>query len=132
MDDHTLFGASSRFFSLLKIIALAFSLGLLTIWDGSFLYPYTSNLPTVLVNWPTCVSKFLMVLGQPLPPKGGATPWLLNRMNRGWDVGIHSLKLSDAQDPPKRRVQSILVTGSKWTIKRVCCFSRRIKEKEEA
>lgn len=67
MDDHTLFGASSRFF---------FSLGLITIWDGSFHYPYTSNLPTVLVNWPTCVSKFLMVLGQPLPPKGGATTWL--------------------------------------------------------
>ena len=48
----------STFFSLLKLIALAFSHGLIIVWEGSFPDPWASNLSIDVANWLICFSRF--------------------------------------------------------------------------
>lgn len=60
MVDLALFVASSSCFLLLKVTAIAFSLRLIMVWDGSFPEACALNLLIILASWLTYVSKLLM------------------------------------------------------------------------
>ena len=62
LSSATLLWTSSNCLPHLSVIALTFSFGFITIWEGSFPDPSASNLPIVLANWLNLVSKFLMVV----------------------------------------------------------------------
>ena len=52
----------STFFPLLRLILLAFSHGLMIVWEGNFSDPWTSNLPIDVANWLIYFSRFWMLL----------------------------------------------------------------------